>query len=132
MTILADSNVFIDLWRKAPPDIIDVFRAHTIVICGAIKSELLQGARSPQQLLKIETELDKFDELDFTSYDWTEYGKQLYLLRVSGITVPTIDSIIAYIAIKYDIPVWTQDKHFNLMQSVLTDLHLFMPILKGR
>lgn len=34
-------------------------------------------------------------------------------------------TIIATLAIKYDIPVWTGDRHFSLIQNVLTDLRLY-------
>ena len=39
--------------------------------------------------------------------------------------MPFSDAMIATLAIKYDIPVWTGDKHFALIKNVLTDLRLF-------
>ena len=49
------------------------------------------------------------------------------LLRGSnnGLAVPFQDAIIAYLAIKYNCEVWTNDKHFKLMQVVLPELKLF-------
>ena len=50
MKILADSNVFIDFWRKPTQQIIDTFASEDIVICGVIKSELMHGAKSEKEL----------------------------------------------------------------------------------
>ena len=34
--------------------------------------------------------------------------------------------MIAFLAIKYDCEVWTNDKHFKLMQKVLPELKLLL------
>lgn len=49
----------------------------------------------------------------------------MYKLRTHGIAVPLGDAIIASIAIKYGVPVWTNDKHFKVMQVVLENLQLY-------
>lgn len=59
--------------------------------------------------------------------DWQVLGDYLYKPRKNGLTVPLSDAIIATIAIKYDIPIWTIDKHFDLIQGVLTKLKLYNP-----
>lgn len=72
--------------------------------------------------------LEAFDEKAFVADDWQTLGKNLYKLRKSGLTVPFSDAIIATLAIKYAIPVWTGDKHFTLMQNILSDLKLYKPV----
>ena len=69
--------------------------------------------------------LEAFDEKPFGFNDWQVLGNNLYKLRRKGLTVPFSDAMIATLAIKYDIPVWTGDKHFALIKNVLTDLRLF-------
>ena len=51
--------------------------------------------------------------------------ENLYKLRKGGLSVPFPDAIIATVALKYDIPVWTGDGHFQLMQNILKDLKLY-------
>ena len=46
MKILADSNVFIDFWKKPTKSLIDTFIKEDIVICGVVRTELLHGAQS--------------------------------------------------------------------------------------
>ena len=71
--------------------------------------------------------LEAFDEKSFMPGDRQTLGSNLYKLRKNGLTVPFSDAIIATIAIKNRIPVWTGDKHFALMQNILDDLKLYKP-----
>ena len=124
MRILADSNMFIDFWRKPTQDIIDMFSHNEVVICGIIRSELMHGAKSETDLLRISDVLDEFEEVGFDQSDWKLLGELLYKLRIKGITVPLSDVIIAFLAVKNHIPVWTHDHHFARMQLVIGDLQL--------
>ena len=124
MKILADSNVFIDFWKNPSQEMIDTFTKEDVVICGVIRSELLHGARSLTDLVRIEEALDEFEDLSFSESDWRMLGRQLYELRTSGITVPFQDAIIAYLAVKNEIPLWTNDKHFAMIRRVMKTLRL--------
>ncbi|WP_296690592.1 hypothetical protein [Treponema sp. UBA6852] len=46
-------------------------------------------------------------------------------MKIYRLAVPFQDAMIAYLAIKHDCEVWTNDKHFRLMQVVLPSLILF-------
>lgn len=125
MKVLADSNVFIDFWKKPTQELIDVFSNENVVICGVVRSELLQGAKSDADLSRINDMLDEFEELNIGDADWSAFGETLYRLRSNGITVPFQDALIAYISIKYNVQLWTNDKHFQFAQKVLNKLKLF-------
>ena len=125
MRILADSNIFIDFWKKPNQTLIETFVSEDVVICGVVKSELMQGAKSDADLVRIREALDEFEELAFEESDWEKLGFQLYKLRTKGITVPFQDVTITLLSIKYNVPVWTNDKHFSLIKSVLPELQLF-------
>jgi len=123
--VLADTNIFIDFWNNPTKELIECFENEDIVICGVIKAELLHGAVSDTDFDNITTMLEVFEEKSFGFNDWQVLGNNLYKLRRKGLTVPFSDAMIATLAIKYDIPVWTGDKHFALIKNVLTDLRLF-------
>lgn len=125
MRILADSNVFIDFWKKPTPKIIETFSSQDVVICGVIKAELLHGAKSKENQKKIKKALGEFDSLALEESDWTELGDLLCSLKAKGITVPFQDAIIALIAVKYHVQLWTNDNHFHHIKSVLKDLQLY-------
>ena len=57
---------------------------------------------------------------------WDVVGDNLAALRSNGITVPFADVIIATVAIANDIELWTRDKQFQFIQSVLPQLRLFV------
>ena len=123
--ILVDTNIFIDFWNNPSEEITKIFAEEEIVICGIVRAELLHGAVSEKDFNNIVNLLNTFEELDMISSDWQLLGDYLYRLRKSGISVPISDAIIALIAIKNDVPVWTGDKHFSLIQKELQDLKIY-------
>lgn len=126
MRILADSNVFIDFWKRPTRELIETFSSEDVVICGIVRSELMHGARSSSDLRRIGKALDGFEELTLEESDWVILGRQLYEFRTHGITVPFPDAIIALLAMKNDVPLWTKDKHFSLMKRIFPSLKLYI------
>ena len=105
MRILPDSNIFIEFWenkRGRTSEIETVFDNNDIVVCGAVRAELLHGAVSEKHLRSMTVMLDAFDEANLEASDWQTLGENLYKLRTHGVTVPFADVIIASVAIKYD------------------------------
>ena len=125
MKLLADTNVFIDFWNNLTDQLTSVFEKEDIYICGIVRAELLHGTVSKKNFNSVTKLLDVFDELNPEKGDWQKLGEQLYSLRRNGLSVPISDVIIASIAIKNDISVWTRDHHFKLIQNVLTELRLY-------
>ena len=60
--------------------------------------------------------------------DWEGAGFILQTMRSNGFQVPFADAVIAFIAMKYDIPLWTRDTHFLLIQGYYPELKLYEPI----
>ncbi|WP_298740156.1 PIN domain-containing protein [uncultured Treponema sp.] len=123
--ILADTNVIIDFWDKPNDEYAKIFEDNEIATCGVIKTELLRGSSSEKQFSQIEEALNDFTYLSFSEKDWISLSKLFITLKKNGLAVPFQDAMIAYLAIKHDCEVWTNDKHFNLMQVVLPSLILF-------
>ncbi len=108
--ILVDTNVIIDFWNKPNDESAKIFENNEIATCGVIKTELLRGSNSEEQ---------------FSQKDWISLSKQFIALKQNGLAVPFQDAMIAYLAIKHNCELWTNDKHFKLMQVVLPELKLF-------
>ena len=123
--ILADTNVIIDFWDKPNDEYAKIFEDNEIATCGVIKTELLHGSSSEKQFSQIEEALCDFTYLSFSEKDWISLSKLFITLKKNGLAVPFQDAMIAYLAIKYNCEVWTNDKHFKLMQIVLPELRLF-------
>ncbi len=125
MKVLADSNIFIDFWKKPDQTLIETFTKEDVVICGIVRAELMHGAKTESDFNRICELLSDFEDLPIDDSDWGELGKLLFLLRTRGITVPFQDAVLAMLAVKYDIPLWTRDKHFLYIQLVQESLKLY-------
>ena len=123
--ILVDTNVIIDFWDKPTEDVKNVLEENDIAICGVIKTELLRGSNSEKQFSQMEEALNDFTYLSFSEKDWISLANQFITLKKNGLAVPFQDAMIAYLAMKNNCEVWTNDKHFKLMQVVLPELKLF-------
>ena len=125
--ILADTNVIIDFWDNPNDEYARIFEDNEIATFGVIKTELLRGSNSEKQFSQIEEALNDFTYFSFSEKDWISLSKLFITLKKNGLAVPFQDAMIAYLAIKHDCEVWTNDKHFKLMQVVLPSLRLFRP-----
>ena len=137
MILLADTNVFIKYWRalaasqkdEAAATELETYKrimiANEVVTCGVVRAELLHGATSEKNYQQMVEALNKVPSKDLTGADWNELGGQLYRYRSNGFTVPFTDAAIASIALKYDLPVWVNDKHFEMMKSVIPQLKIY-------
>ena len=123
--ILVDTNIIIDFWNKPTTEIQKIFEDNDIATCGVIKTELLRGSNSDKQYVQMKNALDDFSYLPFSENDWLSLAKQFIAFKQNGLVVPFQDAIIAYLAIKNKCELWTNDKHFKLIQIVLSDLKLF-------
>ena len=85
----------------------------------------MHGAKTETDFNRICELLSEFEELPVDDSDWSEIGKLLFRLRTRGITVPFQDAVIAMLAVKYDVPLWTRDKHFLHIQLVQERLKLY-------
>lgn len=122
--ILADTNVIIDFWDRPTEEAKKLFEENEIATCGVIKTELLRGSNSEKQFSQMEEALDDFTYLSFSEKDWISLSRQFITLKQNGLAVPFQDAMIAYLAIKNNCEVWTNDKHFKLMQVILPKLKL--------
>lgn len=123
--ILVDSNVFIEFWKNPLDNQKKVFLYNEIAICGVIKSELLRGTSSEKQFREVFNALDCFNYLFFEESDWSELAKLFVDLRKNGISIPFQDGMIAYLAVKNNCKLWTNDKHFKLIQIVKPELQIY-------
>ena len=123
--ILVDTNVLIDYFRGSNPDFNKKFDSLQIGICGIVKTELLHGARTDDEADNMIKTFTSFELITIDEYDWEFSGLMLQTIRKQGFTMPVSDVLIAYLGIKYDIPVWTKDHHFKIIQAVYPELKLY-------
>ena len=125
--ILADSNILIDYYRNRESELAKKIDSLPVAICGVVKTELLHGARTNQEIDNILASFTTFELLHTDEYDFEGIGFMLQTLRENGITLPMTDVMIAFCAMKYDVPLWTRDGHFRLIQGLYPELTFYYP-----
>jgi predicted nucleic acid-binding protein len=122
--ILVDTTVLVAYLRTASPAIRAVLESGA-AICGVTRAEILHGARTPADVTKLLQALDGFTQVAIDQDVWDALGEHLSLLRSRGIVTPFPDALIATVAIRAGLELWTYDAHFQAMQGVLPALRLF-------
>lgn len=123
--ILVDTSVVIDLSRGKDAKLIALLPSLPTAICGITRAEVLHGARSAQHRLDLITLLAPFQQFSIPDLLWDEVGDSLANLRRQGISAPFQDVTIAVTGIFHGVEVWTRDKQFQRIQTVLSQLKLF-------
>ena len=123
--ILTDSNIMIDYFRSRNSELAQKIDRLPIAVCGVVKTEVLHGAKTDDETDDMLKAFQTFESLFIEEYDWEFIGIILQMLRKNGITVPMADAIIAYTAMKYDVPLWTRDEHFKFIKAVYPELELY-------
>jgi len=124
--ILVDTNIIVDFWKNTTDELKNIFISEDIYICGITKAELLYGARNESEFRKIKNALEYFSEVEIDIDIWDELGRNLFLLKTNGLTVPFQDALLATVALKNNLQIWTNDKHFNFIRLILSDLQLYL------
>ena len=125
--ILVDTSAWIVSFKKARNDDLKEFIRQAIVSGHAVTSpiiilELLQGSRSVEERDSLRIKLESLDVLPITPAVW-EKGYELgFSLRRKGLTIPTVDLIIAALALEHRTVLLHHDDHFEMIVSSFPNL----------
>ncbi|MBI2083760.1 MAG: PIN domain-containing protein [Deltaproteobacteria bacterium] len=126
--VLIDTSVWVAFFRGKEKTIVDqvssLLTKGRVVIAGLVLTELLQGALNDKELAKIVTLLEPVERIDPSSDLWEEAGRLSYSMRRKGLTIATLDVLLAALAIENDCLVFTLDKHFTLIAKH-SDLRIY-------
>jgi predicted nucleic acid-binding protein len=115
--ILVDSSVWIDFFSKTPgPGGHELRRLLTesepVALTGLIVTEVLQGLRWDVE--RIERQLSLWDLLEPLGFETYRHAAGIArLARSRGMTLTTIDALIATIALENEAVLFTLDKDFG-------------------
>lgn len=130
--ILVDTSVLIDYLRGKENDKSVIFQAILdrnlpYGITGLVFLEVLQGSKTEEEfgLIKEYLETLTFYELLDKKESYEKVARLSLLCRKSGVTVrSTIDLIIAQIAIENELSLLHNDRDFDTIASVISDLKI--------
>lgn len=116
--ILLDTNVIIDMLNNEDDSRWNFLLQEECVICGVVISELYSGIRSKKEEKAIEVFVNSIDSLLIEQNDWLQIGNFICNLRKNGLSVPFQDAVIAYLSVKNNCKILTNDNHFSMMKII--------------
>lgn len=123
MAVLIDSSVWIAAASAKNKECLALKRLikanEAIFIAQPIHVEVCQGARTEEEFHKLWEAFLGFEILEITDRHWGLSAWNYFRCRKKGLTVSTIDCLIATLAKEYRIPLWTLDKAFPKMRGII-------------
>jgi predicted nucleic acid-binding protein len=114
--VLVDTSVWISFFRHSNSDIsarlTQLLKSGEPVYTGIIATELFRGAKSKKETDVLEELLTSIECIMTRETYFLEAGQLGHTLTRRGITVGTVDLLIAQISIANDLMLFTLDKHF--------------------
>jgi predicted nucleic acid-binding protein len=120
--ILVDSSVWVDFFSSSPGGAGSELRrmiadSEPFALAGVVVAEVLQGLT--RDAVQIERYLEQWDMLEpkgFTTY--REAAAIYRAARARGMSLTTIDTLIATIAVEHSAPVFTLDQDFSRIARI--------------
>ena len=120
--VLADTSVWIDFFNGKKSSECDILFKYLendgpVLICPPIIQEILQGIRNDSEYQKVKTSILSLDVLSIEPIEAAIGTADLYrLLRKHGATIKrSMDCLIAYYAIYYNVNLLHKDKDFDII-----------------
>ena len=121
-SVLPDTCAWIDFFRGVDTPLSkrleEALLAGSVVTCGVVQYELLQGIRKTGEEKLILSAFQAVPFLEMSQSLWREAGRLAAQLRSKGHTLPLSDILIATLAKKHTAAILTVDKHFDLIPSL--------------
>lgn len=124
MGVLVDSSVWIAADRKSSREyqrLKDFIYSGSeqLYTCHPIKLEVCQGARNDHEFEFLWSGMQGFANLQIEESHWIQAAQNFMLCRRHGITISTMDCLIATIASTYKVKLWSTDKIFSKTTKIL-------------
>ena len=123
--ILLDTNIVINMINNHDNKNWDLLSTEDVVICGIVVAELYRGIKNNKERKAVDLFVNSLDSLNPDVRDWIDIGLFIANLKKRGLTIPFQDAVIAFLAIKNNCNLLTDDKHFSLIFEVDNRIKLF-------
>ena len=121
--ILIDTSVWIEYFRSKSSSVAQkvdrILEEDEIYIPKIIIAELMQGSKSTKELSIIEDFFDAFHIIDQKEDSWIKAGSLSYKLKKKGKNINLFDCYIVVIAQEYGCIIFSLNRHFKEMQSLI-------------
>ena len=114
--VLVDTSAWIDFFRKNEPvysTVLKIMDENRICCIGIILAELIQGARTREEIATLKDFIDVFDFIGESNGLWEQAGELSFSLKKEGKQVGLADCYIATAANAEKAAILTMDIHFR-------------------
>jgi predicted nucleic acid-binding protein len=123
MAVLIDSSVWIAAASSKNKECLKLKRLiksdELIYVARPIQTEVCQGARSESEFHLLWEGFLGFEFLEITDRHWGLSALNYFRCRKKGLTLTTLDCLIATLAGDYRIPLWSLDRAFKKVQPLI-------------
>lgn len=117
--ILVDTSAWIEFFRGRDPVaslVDDALAANDAAICGPIETEIRRGLLNERERKSVLPLLSACHVLEQPNDLWAEAGELGFRLRRRGVTLKTVDLLIAIYALSHSSAILTTDSDFSTIQ----------------
>lgn len=122
LPVLADATIWIQYLREPRAAVNNYFERllteGRVRICGMILAEIMQGAKTEDELYLVRSLIEAIPYVEESRRDWEEAASLIYQLRKKGVTLALSDCLIAAIAFGRDFIVFSLDKDFERIPNL--------------
>ena len=118
--LLVDSSAWVLSFRSSGPEelrdlLSGALDSDRVATTEVVVMELLQGCRTRREYNALEVRLGSLLKRSVSSLDWGQVNELGFSLRRKGLTIPTVDLIIASVALQGSCTLLHHDRHFQLI-----------------
>jgi predicted nucleic acid-binding protein len=118
--VLIDTSAWVAFFRGSVPgrsEVRALVTENRAVRCGPVELELRRGLRRSEAAAVLGV-WSAVPPLAVEAIDFTSAGDLLRDLRENGTTMPSIDGLIAALALRYEVPLLSLDHHFAMVPGL--------------
>ncbi|MFH1860241.1 MAG: PIN domain-containing protein [bacterium] len=120
---LIEVSIWITFFKSNCPEEIlclvkDLILKKEAIITPPVLFEILRGAKDKREYQSLWEKFSALDMLPVTDEVWQYSYSLSFALKTKGITIPSIDTLIASIALVHDCTLLHKDKHFEMIKEI--------------
>ena len=121
--VLVDTSAWVAFFRGHDPvrrRVVELVASGRALRCGPVELELRQGLRR-REAPAVLNAWSALSVLPVDALDFTRAGDLLRDLRERGRTMPSLDGLIAALAVRHEVVLLTLDRHFDGVPGLKLD-----------
>jgi predicted nucleic acid-binding protein len=119
--VLVDTSVWIEFFKKGGDTgaaLGSLIKTGRVVVAGVVLYEVLQGIKSEKEKRHVTALLSNLDYVEMSQDLWTSAGSLSQTLKGKGFNLPMSDILLAAMALKNNLSVFTLDSHFQHIPGI--------------